>query len=101
MSEADRQRLDALRIEIEEVDEALVTLIGRRRDLVLRVGQVKRELGMPVLDPPREARVVRRVAELARSLGVDQELARDVVWRIMASARDAQKGATSWGPPPA
>jgi len=93
------QRLDALRTEIRAVDEELIALVGRRRDLVLAIGEAKAGLGLPVLDPSQEARVVRRAAELARELGVDEELTRDVIWRIMASARDAQEGRTRWGPP--
>lgn len=87
-----RKTLDELRSEIQVLDEALIRLIGERRDLVLRIGRAKEALGLPVLDPAREARVARRVAELSRQLGVDEELARDVIWRIMASARDAQRG---------
>ena len=93
------ERLEALRDRIREVDETLVRLVGERRDLVLEVGRVKAELGLPVLDPPQEARVVRRAAELAREAGVDEEAVRDILWRIIASARDAQEGQTSWGPP--
>ena len=66
---------------------------------MLEVGRLKLALGLPVLDPAQEARVVRRVAERARALGVDEELARDVIWRIIASARAAQEHRTSWGPP--
>jgi len=99
MSDDPKARLEALRQRILEVDRALVALVGERRDLVLEVGQIKETLGLPVLDPPQEARVVRRAAELARELGVDEELVRDVVWRIVASARDAQEGRTRWGPP--
>lgn len=96
---SDDSRLEALRAEIREVDERLVELVGRRRDLVLAIGQAKEALGLPVLDPGQEARVVRRAAELARARGLDEELTRDVIWRIMASARDAQEGRTRWGPP--
>lgn len=96
---SDDPRLEALRKRIREVDRALVQLVGERRDLVLEVGRLKEELGLPVMDPPQEARVVRRAAELARELDVDEELVRDVIWRIMASARDAQEGRTRWGPP--
>ena len=93
------ERLDTLRHRIREVDEALVRLVGERRDLVLEVGRVKSKMGLPVLDPPQEARVVRRAAELARTAGVDEEAVRDILWRIIASARDAQEGRTRWGPP--
>lgn len=92
-------RLETLRRRIQEVDEALVRLVGERRDLVVEVGRVKSEMGLPVLDPPQEARVVRRAAELARTAGVDEEAVRDILWRIIASARDAQEGRTRWGPP--
>ncbi len=90
MAMTDAEHLDALRREIVAVDGQLVGLLARRKALVEEVGRVKRRLGLPTLDPPREAEVVRRAAELARENGVDPELARDVLWRIMASARDVQ-----------
>lgn len=91
--------LAELRERITRLDEDLVRLVGERRALVLEIGRAKERLGLPVLDPAQEARVVRRAAELARAAGVDEELVRDVIWRIVASAREAQEGRTSWGPP--
>jgi len=86
------ERLEGLRSRILEVDRTLVELVGKRRALVLEIGQLKAEMGLPVLDPSREAAVVRRAAELARERGVDEELTRDVIWRIIASAREEQEG---------
>ncbi len=74
--------------------------MGERRGLVLEVGRIKAALGLPVMDPTREAAVVRRAAALARDLGGDEEMVRDVLWRIIASARDEQEGRTRWGAPP-
>jgi len=84
--------LEELRRRILEVDEALVDLVGERKGLVLAIGKVKGELGLPVLDPGREAAVVRRAAALARERRVDEELTRDVIWRIIAAAREEQEG---------
>ena len=89
--------LDELRDRIIELDDELIRLIGERRDVVLEIGRMKRELGLPVMDPAREARVVRRVAERSRELGVDEELTRDVIWRIISSARDTQSERTGLG----
>jgi chorismate mutase/prephenate dehydrogenase len=83
-------RLEELRDRIIAVDDEIIQLIGERRDLVLEIGRIKESLGLPILDPAREARVVRRVAERSRALGVDEELTRDVIWRIISSARQAQ-----------
>lgn len=99
MSDEPDRALEALRARIRAVDEELVRLVGERRALVLEVGRVKDDAGLPVLDPSQEAKVVRRAAELARDAGVDEELVRDIIWRIIASARDAQEGRTRWGPP--
>ena len=93
-----QERLNHLRDAIEELDAELVRLMEKRRALVIEVGGIKRELGLPVMDPTREAAVVRRAATLARDRGGDEELVRDVIWRIIASARDEQDGRGGWGP---
>lgn len=91
-------QLERLRREISAVDEELVRLLGRRLELASEIGRLKAERGLPVLDPGREARVVRRAAELARRQGVDPELVRDVVWRIIAQARGVQDAPESGEP---
>jgi chorismate mutase len=87
-----RESLENARTRILEVDDVLIRTIGERRDLVLAIARAKEALGLPVLDPAREAAVVRRAAGRARELGVDEEMTRDVIWRIIASARAAQEG---------
>ena len=86
-----KEELDRLRRRILQVDGELVDLVKERRALAQAIGKLKKDLGLPVLDPAREAAVVRRAASLAREKGVDEELTRDVIWRIMASAREAQE----------
>lgn len=88
----DGHLLETLRQRISELDDRLILLIGERKSLVLEIGRVKEAMGLPVLDPRREAEVVRRAAARARELGVDEEMTRDVVWRIMAAARAEQEG---------
>jgi chorismate mutase len=90
MSGQDEESLDDLRREIAAVDDDLVALIARRLELAHRIGDCKRRLGLPVLDPAREAEVVRRVAAEARAKGTDPELVRAVLWQIIDHARRVQ-----------
>jgi len=90
-AEDTRSQLDSLRERISDVDERLIRIIGERRDLVIEIGRIKAILDLPVMDPAREATVVRRAAVRARELGVDEEMTRDVIWRIIASARATQE----------
>ncbi len=86
-----RRELELLRERITDVDDQLIRIIGERRDLVLAIGRLKQSLNLPVMDPGREAKVVRRAAARARELGVDEEMIRDVIWRIIAFARATQE----------
>lgn len=80
----------ALRGEVERIDREIVGLIAERLRLARRVGPVKRALGMPVLDPPREAAVVRRAGALARDAGLEDEDVRYVFWHLVGMCRRAQ-----------
>src|SRR5918992_4623657 len=87
---ADIAELEAIRAEIGRVDEAIIFLIDERLRLARRVGELKRTAGLGVLDPSREAAVVRRAGALARERGLDDEAVRDVFWRLIEMARTAQ-----------
>ena len=89
--EATLEELEGLREQISEVDDRLIRIIGERRDLVLAVGRLKEILNLPVMDPDQEAKVVRKAAGRARESGVDEEMTRDVIWRIIAAARSTQE----------
>lgn len=84
------ERLRAMRTRIEEVDRDIVGLIAERVQLAREVGAAKRELGLPTLDPAREAAVVRRAGELAREAGVGEEDVRYVFWHLIGLSRRAQ-----------
>lgn len=88
--------LERLREEILDCDQELVRILARRKDLVREVGALKARLGQQVTDPRREAVVARRAATLARSAGVDEELVRNLIWQIMASARKQQSPPFAW-----
>jgi prephenate dehydrogenase len=84
------ERLRAIRDRIEQVDREIIALIGERVHLAREVGAVKRELGVPTLDPAREALVVRRAGALAREAGVGDEDVRYIFWHLIGLSRRAQ-----------
>jgi chorismate mutase len=83
-------RLAELRGEIERIDRQLIDLIAARVRLAREVGAVKSQLGIPTLDPAREAAVVRRAGELARQAGVGAEDVRYIFWHLIGLSRRAQ-----------
>lgn len=89
-SDTDAARLEQLRTDIATLDDDLIGLLARRLAVVAEIGGIKQRLGLPVLDPAREAEVVRRAAHRARERGVDPELVRAVLWRVIDHSRQLQ-----------
>ena len=82
--------LAGLRDGIEDIDREIVDLLARRITLARQVGAVKRRAGLPTLDPPREAAVVRRAGALAREAGLEDEDVRYLFWHVIGMSRRAQ-----------
>lgn len=83
-------QLELLRGEIEHIDRDLIRLIAERVTLGRRVGLAKRDAGLPVLDPKREAAVVRRAGILAREANLEDEDVRYIFWHLIGLSRRAQ-----------
>jgi chorismate mutase len=84
------EELAWLRAEIERVDRELVAQLAERVALAGRIGAAKRALGLPTLDPPREAFIVRRAGEAAREAGLPDEDVRYLFWHVIGMSRRAQ-----------
>ena len=59
------EALNDLRQDIDALDAQLAALYRRRMDVAARIAAVKREQGLPVLQPEREQEIRARLAELA------------------------------------
>jgi chorismate mutase-like protein len=65
----------AMRAAIDEVDHALLELCARRREVVASMFAAKRALGLPLLDPAREADLLAERRAFAARVGVPEGLA--------------------------
>lgn len=56
--------LAELRDQIDAIDRELIKILNQRATLVVRVGDIKRQHGIPIYSPHREQEVLRRALEL-------------------------------------
>lgn len=54
--------IDDLRREINQLDGELLRLFNQRADLALKIGEIKKQLGIPVYDPEREKLIFETMA---------------------------------------
>lgn len=76
--------LDAIRQKIDELDNRLHDTLMERAELVLKVGEEKRKNKIQIVQPAREARMIRRL--LARHKGALPEMAVVRIWRELVGA---------------
>lgn len=82
--------LQETRDHIDALDRELVGLLARRRELVLRAGLAKAELGTPVLDPAREQSLLEQRKSWAAEAQLDGAGVEEVFRAILRLSRQAQ-----------
>jgi Chorismate mutase len=83
--------LRACRQDLENVDREIIALIGKRLTLARRTSGLKRAANLPILDPQREAVVIRNAVSHARKLTVPEEPVREIFWHIVGMSRRIQE----------
>ena len=79
------------RTHIEEIDLSGVDLVAARLALAQHTAGLKRAAGLPILDPRREAEVIRRAVVAAREKDLPTEPVRQIFWHIVGLSRRAQE----------
>lgn len=87
---SDRQSLEQLRQSIDECDESLLALLKKRQGLVEQLVAHKQASGEAVFVPEREQAIFQRMAARADDFGLDTELVRDILQRIMRDSYTRQ-----------
>jgi prephenate dehydrogenase len=75
---------------IDALDQELVTLLARRAELSRRAGRAKEAMGAPVLDPGREASLLRERRAWAQAAGMDPAVVEGVFQEILRGSRKVQ-----------
>src|SRR4030095_12587042 len=90
---AELSSLEALREEIDKIDEVIVRLLDSRARCAYTVGRLKHELGRPIYEPAREAAVIAHVRQETDSWAgpLEGERCARLYNRIMDEARRIQR----------
>ncbi|MEM3402965.1 MAG: chorismate mutase [Nitrososphaeria archaeon] len=82
--------LEALRKEIDRIDEQIIRLLSERIKVSIEVGIIKRKYNKPILDSNRETEVYKRIRERAEQLNIDPEESESIFKGIVKMCRSAQ-----------
>lgn len=83
--------LEILRKRLTEVDRELIALIADRQRIVAEIGAHKIRNAVPTRDYEREREVLKGAREQAASLGLDADLAEDIMRQLIRSSLTHQE----------
>lgn len=83
--------LSRIRAAIDGVDDEMVLLLAKRRSLVLRLAEIKKNIDMPIHDPRRERRLVSRAKALGASRGLQKRFVETIFQLIIANSKKIQR----------
>src|ERR1017187_8693404 len=85
-----RDRLEGLRVLIDDVDRRMVELLNERTRVVEEVGRVKRQAALPIYEPKREDQVFANVAQSNQG-PMTHEALRGIFERVIDEMRKIQR----------
>lgn len=77
-ADADTAPIDALRNEIDAIDDEITTLLARRMKVSEEIGKYKKQNRMAVIQPKRYNDLMQRRAEEAAKIGLSPDFMRDI-----------------------
>ncbi|NLE80897.1 MAG: chorismate mutase family protein [Rhodococcus sp.] len=72
-AESALQKLEFLRAELDEIDSALMETVRARLEVCLRIGHLKQEADIPVVQPARMGLVHERARDFANAHGLSPD----------------------------
>ena len=61
--DADKKKLEEFRVQIDDVDRRILTLLNERTRIVQQIGRVKQKARLPIYEPRREDQVFENVTQ--------------------------------------
>jgi len=84
------QELEHLRLQLDAIDQQIVSLLSKRQDEVERVVQLKKAHNLPVYHPAREENLISHCRNQGSKAGLDPDYVEEIYRRILRQSRAEQ-----------
>ncbi len=91
MADDARARLDIHRTELGQIDREILSLVARRQALAQKIGQIKRDAGIPTRDYRQERDVVERARASAIEHGLTPQLGEELILALIRGSLTVQE----------
>jgi len=80
-----------LRKKIDKLDEKIITMLSKRKYLSMKIGTIKAQSGITVVDKEREKKLMLRYEKLSKKHNLQESLVRKLFKLVIFNSRKLQK----------
>ena len=84
------EEIEKLRSDLDEIDIEILQLLMRRTEIVKKIGLIKKQYAMPIVDRKREKKVYNNVKEFALKHELDYDQIKSIFKEIMQFSKKVQ-----------
>lgn len=84
------KEIEKLRSDLDELDIEILRLLMRRTEIVKKIGLIKKQFSIPIVDRKREERVYNNVKEFALKYELDSDQIRSIFKKIVQFSKKVQ-----------
>tara|TARA_Y100000310_G_scaffold345853_1_gene471436 strand:+ start:20489 stop:20755 length:267 start_codon:yes stop_codon:yes gene_type:complete len=83
--------MEELRKEIDKIDDEIINLLGKRKNLVKIIAGLKKESNKPTEDKSREQQIIERLKELSKKYSLDENFVAALYQVILKNSKEEQE----------
>lgn len=83
--------LETLRRKIEEIDKLIIAYLAKREEISIKIGKLKKEMGIQIYDPDREEKLSNYYKKLSEKYNVDPVLIFEIFNLVIKNSKTIQK----------
>ena len=85
------EKINKSRKAINEIDEEILKLLSKRKNLIEEIGKLKNSLDIPIFDKKREEEILDKISQKAKKQGLNKEFIEEVFSVIFKNSRTSQQ----------
>jgi len=83
--------LKDVRKKISTIDIKIIALLAKRKNLVSKVGRIKKKHSISITDKLRESTILKKYSSLAKKKGLDSKLVQKIFKSLISYSKSIEK----------
>ena len=82
--------IEEARKDIDKMDDNIIELLAKRKNLIKEIASIKKELNKPIIDEDREQEIIERLKKISKEKDLDENFISSIYEIILNNSKEEQ-----------